>query len=82
MLIIKSDGLCLAWGEKILMKLDSHSVHIDLKSRQAALLLERLETLRGELGVVAEDIIKLLRNAGVTPPAKPGSACRKKTRNG
>jgi len=63
------------------MKPGNHQVHVDLESRQAALLLERLETLRGELGVVAEDLINLLRSAGVTPPAKPDSVCRKKARN-
>lgn len=69
-------------GEKTLMKPENHTVHVDLKSRQAALLLERLETLRDELGMVGEDLIKLLRSAGVTPPAGHNSACRKKARNG
>lgn len=54
------------------MEPDNHEVHIDLEPRQAALLLERLETLRDELGVVGEDLINLLRSAGVTPPAEPG----------
>lgn len=50
------------------MEPDNHQVHVDLESRQAALLLERLETLRDELGTVGEDLINLLRSAGVTPP--------------
>ena len=34
---------------------------------QAAELLEGLEALREELGAIADDIIVLLRGAGVTP---------------
>ena len=64
------------------MEPDNHEVHVDLESRQAALLLERLETLRGELGMVGEDLINLLRNAGVAPLAEPDLACRKKAGNG
>jgi hypothetical protein len=52
------------------MEPDNQEVHVDLESRQAALLLERLEALRGELGMVGEDLINLLRSAGVTPLAK------------
>ncbi|MHB1290917.1 MAG: hypothetical protein ACYCY5_01820 [Sulfuricella sp.] len=61
---------------------DNHQVHVDLESRQAALLLERLETLRSELGRVGEDLISLLRGAGVVPPAEPDSVCRKKAGSG
>jgi hypothetical protein len=64
------------------MEPDNHEVHIDLESRQAAILLERLEALRGELGVVGEDLINLLRSAGVAPPAEPDSVCRKEAGNG
>lgn len=60
----------------------NHQVHIDLESRQAALLLERLETLRSELGRVGEDIISLLRSAGVAPLAEPDPVCRKKAGSG
>lgn len=35
---------------------------------EASHLLEGLEALRGELGSIAEELIVLLRNAGVTPP--------------
>jgi len=51
----------------------NHEIHVDLESRQAALLLERLEALRGELGMVGEDLISLLRSAGVAPLAEPDS---------
>ena len=37
-------------------------------THEAADLLEGLEALREELGSVAEDLILLLREAGVTPP--------------
>lgn len=59
------------------MEPDNHEVHIDLESRQAALLLERLETLRDELGVVGEDLINLLRSAGVIPPAELSKSAKK-----
>ncbi|BAN34531.1 hypothetical protein SCD_n00689 [Sulfuricella denitrificans skB26] len=52
----------------------NHGVHIDLESSQATLLLERLEALRGELGMVAEDLISLLRGAGVAPFAEPDTS--------
>jgi hypothetical protein len=55
--------------------MESNEIRTDPESRQAALLLERLETLRGELGMVGEELINLLRNAGA---AEPDSACRKK----
>jgi len=50
------------------MEPDTREIHIDLKFGQAALLLARLEDLRSELGTVGEDLIALLREAGVTPP--------------
>jgi len=37
-------------------------------THEAAALLEGLEALREELGSVAEELIFLLREAGVTPP--------------
>ena len=46
-------------------------IQIGLQSGQAAILLERLETLRSELGSIGEELIKLLRSAGVTPPPEP-----------
>ena len=39
----------------------------------AADLLQALESLRDELGSVAEDIISALREAGVTPAQEPKS---------
>ena len=36
----------------------------------AAELLNGLETLRAELGSVADELIQLLRNAGVRPPGE------------
>ncbi len=44
-----------------------HAAAMDAKA--AADLLQALEALRGELGGIADDIIALLRGAGVTPPA-------------
>lgn len=64
------------------MEPDRHKVHIGLESRQAALLLGRLETLRDELGEVGEDIINLLRSAGVVPLTEPDAVCRKKAGDG
>ena len=61
---------------------DNHEIHVDPESGQAALLLERLETLRSELGMVGEDLINLLRSAGVAPLAEPDSVYRKKAGNG
>jgi hypothetical protein len=43
-----------------------HAAAVDAKS--AAELLQALEALREELGGIADDIITLLRGAGVTPP--------------
>jgi len=59
------------------MEPNNHEVHVNLESRQAALLLERLEALRGELGMLGEELIKLLRSAGVTPLAEPDSVAKK-----
>lgn len=42
---------------------------IEIPSGQAELLLGRLESLRSELGSVGEELISLLRDAGITPPA-------------
>lgn len=39
----------------------------------AADLLQALESLRDEIGSVAEDIISVLREAGVTPAQEPKS---------
>lgn len=64
------------------MKPDKHEIHDDLESGQAALLLERLETLRSELGIVGEDLITLLRGAGVAPLAEPDPVCKKKAGHG
>jgi len=36
--------------------------------KEAADLLEGLEALREELGSIADELIELLRQAGVTPP--------------
>jgi hypothetical protein len=66
----------------MLIKSDNHEVRADPESRQAALLLERLETLRSELGIAGEELINLLRSAGAAPLAEPDSACRKKAGNG
>lgn len=46
----------------------SHTEHT-AAANAAADLLEGLEALREELGSIADDIITLLRGAGVTPPA-------------
>lgn len=42
-----------------------------MEPREAALLLEGLEAQREELGHVAEELIGLLRSAGVNPPPVP-----------
>lgn len=64
------------------MKPDKHEVPVDLESGQAALLLERLETLRNELGIVGEDLIALLRSAGVAPHDEPAPIRKKKIGHG
>lgn len=46
---------------------------------QAERLLERLESMREELGGVGEELISLLRNAGITPPpAEPAPDNKRK----
>lgn len=40
------------------------------RAKDAAILLEALEALRVELGSVGEDIITIMRDAGITPPEK------------
>ena len=55
------------------MKPDNHEVCVNKESSQAAMLLARLEALRDELGMVGEDLIHLLRNAGVVPLAESDS---------
>jgi hypothetical protein len=82
MAIISFDSSCIAQEEKISMGPDNHEVKIDLASGQAALLLERLETLRSELGMVGEDLIALLRGVGAAPLAEPDSVCRIKAGHG
>lgn len=44
---------------------------VDAKAKEAADLLEGLEALREELGSIADELIALLRQAGVTPPSGP-----------
>lgn len=46
---------------------------------QAERLLERLESMREELGGVGEELISLLRDAGITlPPAEPAPDNKRK----
>ena len=69
-----------AQQKKSIMNTDNPDIHIILPSSQATLLLERLETLRDELGMVGEDLITLLRGAGVSPlVAEPSSSSKNKT---
>lgn len=56
---------------------DSHEIHVDTEPRQATLILERLKTLRGELGMLGEDLIDLLLSAGVVPLTEPDSVAKK-----
>lgn len=51
------------------MESDKHKIDGNVDTGQATLLLQRLETLRGELGAVGEELIALLREAGAAPPA-------------
>ncbi len=55
-----------------MMEPDNPDIQIGLPSGQAAILLERLEALRSDLGAIGEELIMLLRSAGVTPPSEPG----------
>lgn len=64
------------------MEPDSNKIRSAQKTGQAAILLERLETLRSELGIVGEDLIRLLQNAGAAPLAKPEPIRKKKVGNG
>lgn len=45
--------------------LNDHAASIRIEAKEAASLLQGLEAQRGELGVVAEELISLLRQAGV-----------------
>lgn len=49
-----------------LSMLDNHAASLRIEAKEAASLLQGLEAQRGELGVVAEELISLLRQAGVT----------------
>jgi uncharacterized protein (UPF0335 family) len=42
--------------------------------QDAADLLQALESLREEIGTIADDIIDVLREAGVTPAQEPAQA--------
>jgi len=42
--------------------------------QDAADLLQALESLREEIGSIADDIINVLREAGVTPAQEPAQA--------
>ncbi|GAO34969.1 hypothetical protein SCT_0349 [Sulfuricella sp. T08] len=64
------------------MEPDHHEVYVNKKSSQAAILLARLEILRDELGMVGEDLINLLRNAGVVPLAETDSERSEKAGGG
>lgn len=64
------------------MEADNNETYSDPESGQAARLLERLETLRSELGIVGEDLITLLRSAGVAPLVEPGPVSKKQAGNG
>lgn len=46
-------------------------VRVSLQPDEAAHLLNGLESLRGEIGTVADDLITALRSAGVTPALEP-----------
>lgn len=45
--------------------LSDHAASIRVEAKEAASLLQGLEAQRSELGVVAEELISLLRQAGV-----------------
>lgn len=51
-----------------LIDADKTVMHIELQAKEAAQLLEGLEAQREELGHVAEELITLLRGAGINPP--------------
>lgn len=46
--------------------LSNHAASIRIEAKEAASLLQGLEAQRDELGVVAEELILLLRQAGVS----------------
>ena len=50
-----------------LIDADKSAMHIELQAKEAAQLLEGLEAQREELGHVAEELISLLRGAGINP---------------
>lgn len=54
-----------------LVNADKSATQISMEPREAALLLEGLEAQREELGHVAEELIELLRSAGINPPPVP-----------
>lgn len=49
-----------------LSMLSTHAASIRIEAKEAASLLQGLEAQRNELGVVAEELICLLREAGIT----------------
>jgi hypothetical protein len=50
---------------------DKSHVKVGIEQNEASLLLQGLEEQRGELGAVAEELIKLLRSKGIVPPPNP-----------
>ena len=46
--------------------LSNHAASIRIEAKEAASLLQGLEAQRSELGVVAEELILLLRQAGIS----------------
>lgn len=56
------------------MEPDPDDIPVDSSTNQAALLLKQLEALRGELGVLGEELIILLQGAGISTLDEPGSA--------
>lgn len=55
------------------MESDHDNIQVGLHTSQATLLLEGLEALRNELGPIGEDLIALLRDAGVSTLSEPDS---------
>lgn len=53
-----------------------HAASIRIEAKEAASLLQGLEAQRSELGVVAEELISLLRQAGINAehPGRIGGA--------
>lgn len=56
--------------------LSDHAASIRIEAKEAASLLQGLEAQRSELGVVAEELISLLRQAGINAehPSRIGGA--------